>query len=533
VSKDRFDQLWQDYLEGELDEAGIRELDALLESNPEWRAQAASELELHRQLGLVHQAKDPALFVNSTLGRIATDRNDFADAVARRLPATSPPNSKRSPWLGFLLVSAATLIFTLGIQALFFRNPDALPMAPAAEPIATLVLTDHARWEPDLSMVEGHRLKSGPLRLAAGGSAFILFDSGALVALQGPVDCDLETRGSLRLRSGKVSVRAEGDVGGFTVRLPSGEARDLGTEFLTSAEASGATEVHVLEGEVAWAAGPDVPPSKFLRAGQALRFDPRDAAEGRSIALRAQPIQELLRLASKSSPRQPPSVGEPFAYDLGDVPLDRASGGFGWAGPWRLRRGVEITREEDTNKILSIVRPGCLRLPPGNTVRLRALATPIDLSRNAVTYISFSVRRVLQPSEESPGSPHFRLTLRSSTDYWGRVVGIGYPATGKPMIQLGRSETYTAPLAISPGAAQLWVAKIMSSDRGSDQVFLKVFQPGEQIPDLEPAPWTLVTSPFHSDSKLDLLLVTGSGPASHELENLRMGPTWDSVVRKD
>jgi len=194
---------------------------------------------------------------------------------------------------------------------------------------------------------------------------------------------------------------------------------------------------------------------------------------------------------------------------------------------------VEITREEDTNKVLSIVRPGCLRLPPGNTVRLRPLSNPIDLSKNSVTYISFSVRRELQPSEESPGSPHFRLTLRSSTDYWGRTVGIGYPATGKPTIQLGRSETYTAPLAISPGAAQFWVAKIVSLPRGPDQVFLKVFQPGERISDLEPAPWTVVTSAFTSDSKLDLLLMTGSGPASHELENLRIGPTWDSVVRRD
>jgi hypothetical protein len=299
---------------------------------------------------------------------------------------------------------------------------------------------------------------------------------------------------------------------------------------MASAEASGATEVHVLEGEVAWAAGADVPPSKFLRAGQAIRFENRESPEGRPIALRAQPIKDQLRLANH---RHAPTAGEPFAYDVGELPLERASGGFGWAGPWRLRRGVEITREEDTNRILSIVQPGRLRLPPGNTVRIRTLSDPIDLSKDAVTYISFTVRRELLPSEISPGSPHFRLTLRSSSDFWGKSLGIGYPATGKPTIQLGRSESYTAPLAISPGAAQLWVAKILSSQRGPDQVFLKVFQPGEPIPDLEPAPWTVVTSAFQSEARLDLVLVTGSGPASHELEDLRIGPTWDSVLRRD
>jgi hypothetical protein len=533
VSKDRFEQLWQDYLEGDLDAAGIDELDALLKANPELKLQAADEYELHRQLGLIHQAKDPALFATSTLARIATDRQDFADAVQRRLPTTNRPSSRRSQLLGFFLVSAATLIFTLAIQALFFTRPEALQTPPASDPIATLVLADHARWEPDLSMAEGHRLKPGPLRLAAGGSAFILFDSGALAALQGPVECDLETRGSLRLKLGRVSVRAEGDASGFTVQLPSGEARDLGTEFLASADPSGATEVHVLEGEVAWATGAELPPSRFLRAGQAIRFESRQAPEGRSIPLAAQPIKEQLRLANQSSPRPAPTAGEPFAYDVGEVSLDRASGGFGWAGPWRLRRGGEVTREGDTNKILSIVQPGRLRLPPGNTVRVRSLSDPIDLSKNSVTYISFSVRRELQPSEESPGSPHFRLTLRSSIDFWGKSVGIGYPPTGKPTIQIGMSESYAAPVAIDPGAIQLWVVKIVSSHRGPDQVFLKVFRPGEGIPDLEPAPWTVVTSAFQSDARLDLVLVTGSGPAIHELENLRLGPTWDSVVRRD
>jgi hypothetical protein len=527
MSKERFEQLWQDYLEGDLDDAGIRELDALLQANPEWKATAADEYELHRQLGLVHQAKDPDLFAQSTLARIATDRQDFAAAVARRLPTTAS-RSSRSPIFGFLLVSAATLIFTLSIQALFFRNPESLQSPPASEAVATLVLADHAHPDP-----EGHRLRPGPLRMAAAESMFILFDSGALVALHGPLECDLETRGSLRLKRGKLSVRADGDAVGFTVRLPSGEARDLGTEFMASADPAGATEVHVLEGEVAWAPGPDLPPSKFLRAGQAIRFDSAQAPEGHSIPLVAQPIKEQLRLATQSSPRPPPTAGEPFAYDIGEVPLERASGGFGWAGPWRLRHGVEITREEDTNKVLSIVRPGCLRFPPGNTVRIRPLSNPIDLSKDSVTYLSFSIRRELPPSEESRGSSYFRVTLRSSTDYWGRTVGVGYPPTGKPTIQLSQSESYTAPVAIDPGGTQRWVAKIVSSHRGPDQVFLKVFRSGEPISDLEPAPWTVVTGAFLSDARLDLLLVTGSGRTGQDLEDLRIGPTWDSVVRRE
>jgi hypothetical protein len=532
MTKDRFDQLWQDYLEGDLDEAGLRELDSMLEANPEWRSRAADEYELHRHLGLVHQAKDPSLFVQSTLARIATDRKDFTRAVEQRLSATFGSRSKRSQVLGFVLVSAATLIFSLVLQAIFFRGADPVQNQAASEPIATLVRAEHARWEPNLPMAEGQRLKPGTLKLGSGGRAFLLFDSGALMALQGPVECDLETRGLVHLKRGKVTVRAEGDAGGFTVRLPSGEARDLGTEFMASAEASGACEIHVLEGEVAWAAISGGPPATNLRAGQAMRFETRDASLGRPIAVSAQSVESQLRQASASKPRQLPSAVEDFKYDIGEIPLDRATGGIGWAGPWRLRQGVEITPERDSNKILAIVSPGRLRLPPGHTFRLRPLSNPIDQSRDSVTYLSFSIRRELQPSEVSPGIPHFRLTLRSSGDYWGTSIGIGYPQTGKPTIQLGRTESFFAPMGIEPGTTTLWVIKLVSSQR-SDQVFLKVFQPGEPIGDLEPAPWTVVTRAYSSDSKLDLVVVTGSGPASHELERLRIGPTWDSVVRRD
>src|SRR6185295_13692301 len=109
---------------------------------------------------------------------------------------------------------------------------------------ATLVRNDQARWEPEGALVEGARLAPGPLRLSR-GSAVLLFDSGAVVALQGPADFGVESRGSARLRHGRITVRAEQDASGFTVHTPAGEAVDLGTEFAVDVALSGTTEVHV------------------------------------------------------------------------------------------------------------------------------------------------------------------------------------------------------------------------------------------------------------------------------------------------
>ena len=67
-----FVALWTDYLEGELDEAGIAQLRQLLESDAEFLETAVDEFQTHRLLGL--SAHDNRVrheaFVKATMARL-------------------------------------------------------------------------------------------------------------------------------------------------------------------------------------------------------------------------------------------------------------------------------------------------------------------------------------------------------------------------------------------------------------------------------------------------------------------------------
>jgi len=541
MSTDRFDELWAGYLEGDLEAPSLSELQELLAANSELLDRAIDLYEIHRALGLVHQAKDPGLFVRATIDRIRVDREGFVGSLKERLRGN--PSPRRIPWAGYGLVAAATLAFSWVIQLLLSTPSPSAP--PSTGPVATFVQSDKARWEPEGGLFEGRRLNPGQLRLSR-GSAVLLFDSGALVALHGPADFEIESRGSARLRHGRITVRAEQDAAGFTVHTPAGEAVDLGTEFAVAVDVSGATEIHVQQGEVAWSRKPGHPPSQVLKSGQAMRFGGPSGAEDRSIAFAAQSLDDYLHQLSYEVLPNRPTAFEDFEYEPGTNPLATASGGSGWTGPWRLRRGVEVTREPDLSDMLRVLpeslqgswfplpeRGGALALPPGQSFLLRGLAEPIDLGRDAVYYMSFLVRRETDAPAGTSEGPHFRLTLRSSQDYWGTSIALGLPLSRRPTIQFHSRDSFVAPVELEVGATTLWVVKIVSSRTGPDEIFLKVFKGAEALPRFEPAPWSIATGPFISDGHLDLVVVTGTGPATHVFDGLRVGRTWESVVRRN
>ncbi len=539
---DRFDELFGDYLEGELDSAGLEELEALLKSRPELADRAADLYETHRGLGLLHQAGASELFARSTLDRLKADREGFVGAVRERLASSRSTGSSR-PWVGYALVAAATLLFSFILQTLLVTKP--VPLTTVVGPVATLVRSEKAHWEPERSLAEGGRLGLGPLRLS-GGKAVLLFDGGAVLALEGPVDLEVESRGSVRLKHGKVSVRAELDAAGFIVHTPAGVAVDLGTEFVVTVAPSGETEVHVQQGEVAWSPEAGHPPSQVLKSGQAMSFQSSDGGKGRSIAFIAHSLEDYLRQRSHDLLPARPTALEDFEYEAGDSPTDLLSGGSGWTGSWRLRRGVEITREGDGVAGMRLLadslrgswtpapeRGGALALPPGHNFYIRQLSDPVDLGRDAVYYLSFLVRREADALPGATEIPHFRLTLRSSADYWGPSIAAGYPYSRRPTVQFQTRGSFVAQNELSIGATSLWVLKIVSGRTKPDEIFLKVFKSGEALPEFDPSPWSVATGPLPADGVLDLIVVTGTGPATHVFDGLRVGRTWDSVVRRD
>jgi len=536
----RLDELGTSLLEGELPEDGFVELQRILTDHPESVTRLADFYELHRALGQIHQLFDSDRFARATRERLAEDREEFVGSLKSQLRAIAPKPRARSYRFVFAGIAAAMVCVALLIYALLPGNAA----RGSSQSVATLVRSASVRWEPDIAVLNGQRLNVGPLRLGT-GSAVLQFDNGAVVAVQAPAHLHLESRSLLRVDQGRVAVRAEGDATGFTVRTPSGDAQDLGTEFTVTVQVSGAAEVHVQQGEVAWLAKPDAPPTRILRAGEAARFDAVNKTQGQSIVFAAQTVDDFLRQFSATLQADLSGAYEGFDYAAGDQALENCNGGTGWKGPWRLRSGEELTREADTHKVFSVAPGsllfqtgaqslgGALHFPPGQSFRVRELTEPIDLSREAIYYVSFLLRRegTLPLGEE--GFPHARLTLRRSTDFWGPSVTVGLPASQHPNLQLYSRETFMAPFTLNSDTTTFWVLKIVAHRNQPDAAFLKVFKPGETHPAFEPTPWSVVTDSFPADGVLNLVVITGSGPLVHVFDELRIGRTWESVVRKD
>jgi hypothetical protein len=172
-------------------------------------------------------------------------------------------------------------------------------------------------------------------------------------------------------------------------------------------------------------------------------------------------------------------------------------------------------------------RGGSLQFPAARTFRIRPLAEPIDLGRDEVTYVSFLVRQDPAPQGEQS---FFRLTFRSATDFRNHVVGFGMPPQRRPAIYRNR-DNFNSSVAFESGPVYFWVCKIAARRDGPDEVFLKIHRPGETVGALEPATWTNQTLPFHSDARLDLLVLTGTGSSPQALDEFRIGRTWTSVTR--
>jgi hypothetical protein len=542
-----FDDLWTDYLEGDLDEPGLAELERLLASDPDLTGRAAALFAEHRALGLLHAPPDADDFARATLERLKRDRDAFVSSVTGGLPP-APAAPPRRRWKDLALVAAATLVFSLILQVVLVPRrgtPVPPPPATAVLPVATLVETRKARWEPAGTRRPGERLVPGTVRLT-GGEAVLQLDGGAIALLHGPADVQVESRGALRVRHGRILVRTEDPSSGVAVRTPLGEALAQDAELVVSVEISGATELHVQAGEVGWTRDPGHPPTLTLKRGQAVRFEVAHGSEGRMIAFAAQSLEDVLRERSIEMIPSRPDSEEDFEYGAGDLPVAAAGGGFGWKGPWRLRRGAEVTGERDSSDAMRILpgslggpwlpapeRGGALALPPGATFLLRELKEPIDLRGDGVHYVSFLLRREADAPPGSSEWPHFRLTLRSSADYWGSCVAVSLPLSRRPTIQLQSRDFFTAPLEVDVGATTLWVLKVVGSRSGPGELFLKVFRGAEALPRFEPSQWSVATGPLMSEGRLDVVVVTGTGPATHVIDGIRVGRSWESVVRRD
>ncbi|MEI6712990.1 MAG: hypothetical protein WCO60_04515 [Verrucomicrobiota bacterium] len=100
---ERFSELWNDYLEGEISPDALTELRSLLASDPSLEKLAADLYQLHRSLGYVASAEVSAeAFVADTIKRIALSKTEFVPRVMERINEPTLPEMRHpSTWSWF------------------------------------------------------------------------------------------------------------------------------------------------------------------------------------------------------------------------------------------------------------------------------------------------------------------------------------------------------------------------------------------------------------------------------------------------
>lgn len=480
----------------------------------------------------------------------------FARA-APAVPQPAQPTVRRGRRFaaGFLRAAAAVLLGALltlaalhGLGSL--RDPLASkPEEPepgsraGGDSVATLLFADNCQWGKTDRFAEGQRLPAATLQLER-GLAVLRFDGGAAVVLEGPTQLQIESRGSARLASGRLTVRAPEEAAGFTVHTPASDVVDLGTEFAIKVDRSGATELHVLEGEVAYGKpGALQEESALLGAGKAVRFDQARASVPRTVPLDAPRFAELLSQA-KIGPREDLLLAyEPFQYPIGSVALAEANGGSGWAGPWHTSPGKlptgdagDLTISFAKLKIPWPVQGGrgpMLEAPPEYQSRRRLLAQPVRLDEDGVYYISGMVRWEAPPAPPAGQTGPMvavRMVLRSSTDFQGDHVMFNLPAFQRPQLDIRSGAIFTSSQTVAHNETQFWVGKIVARRQGEDEIFFRVYGEGETLDSIEPAAWSVRSRGIRSDARLDLVLLSKFGGGTCWWDEIRIGKSWRAVV---
>ncbi len=533
---DRFDILWNDFLEGELDADGSAELRELTQAYPELIEIATDRYQLHKLLGYLHKEEGASAesFVLDTVAKLPATGELF---TARTLEKLSPPAQRPRPnWWAPAFTAAALVLFAFTM----FQRSTSRHVAPPVT-VARLLLAEDSQWQQEFThLVEGQNLQAGPLALKS-GSAVVRFEGGAELVLTGDTRIELISGNAGRLDHGNVIVRAEDGAEGFILDTPASEFIDLGTEFTVSVGTSGETKMQVLEGEVA-------SDSTVITAGNAIVFDNSDSKVGREIVAdpNAPRFDEMLLRANPRERRDLMQAYEGFFVEEGTFPLEEMNDGQGWAGPWRLRQGEELRSYAPIGSSgnMDIVhgrmnapwpvrggRLGALELPPGHHVLLRDITNPLNLSQDGIMFFSFMVS---DSNSADPGHVQdLSLALRSSRNYYKGKLSFGWANSRTPLVRSGGGRMSRGTRAIPAGETIFCIAKIVISEDHPDTVQFRCYNSTDPMHFVEPAEWDVEGHTIDIDSKLDILEIASKSGSTVWIDEIRIGPTWRSVTPLD
>lgn len=266
MSQERFRELANDWLNGDLDDADHAELQDLLRENSRLRTEFVRMTNLDS--GLRDQGVATVSFPAVEVGQ--------------------PARSFRQSWAvaAGLALTAALLWIFLGSS----RNPGDQPFAidgeDIAEQVAVLTGESGAVWKHG-ELAGGATFAKGERILLEKGLAQIDFFGGASVSLSGPAEIELVSRDSAVLHGGRIKADVPPAARGFEIKTADVSLLDLGTSFGLAVGEEGGVDLVVFDGEVR-ATGGDGEEVTLL-GGDSAHFKGEKKAEMTSVGREAFP----------------------------------------------------------------------------------------------------------------------------------------------------------------------------------------------------------------------------------------------------
>ena len=225
----------------------------------------------------------------------------------------------RRPRIGGRVWSAMAAMLLIGAFAWWASSYwSEIPAERQPRPVACLTEAVGAQWLGEQQLAIGHSFVEGDSVYLTKGRARISMASGAELALRAPCFVILSHADHVQLEEGVVTAQVADWGRGFTVNTEAMRVVDLGTKFAVSANASGVTEAHVLDGQVR------IQPlsqtvtdrrSVLLFGGEAIRVE-----SDRQVAIRLKADRQLYDAEMGSRPPFKPI--QMFNTGMGLVPGD-------------------------------------------------------------------------------------------------------------------------------------------------------------------------------------------------------------------
>jgi ferric-dicitrate binding protein FerR (iron transport regulator) len=400
-------------------------------------------------------------------------------------------------------------------------------------PLGTLRQQEGCVWDSADALTSGDRFSDGALSLRS-GVVKLEFSSATDVVMEGPAELRIVSADTARLLAGNIVVNVTELSDGFTLRTPDATIIDEGTEYAVALNDE-STEIHVFEGSVFWepAASADLGAVERIEAGEARRYLRSKPSVGARIPLGMRKFVRSLEARERQTAGAHLLAYEGFENLAGRIRRGRS--GFGWAGGWesgfqgRGKIADIVAAPDDTAFGMDRTGRRLLRLSDGDAIR-RDLEQALPLEPGTAYFVSLLLERA---AGESQSGRFFQVTLTDDDKRRGRrarpKTAFGITSDGFPFVKSGSTITQTAP-RVEDEMVYLCVAKVLVSEEHKVETSLRVYEPGEPLDLSEPTVWTVVGGAGQSDASLLRIRLTVGTESIYDVDELKIGTTWQSVT---